>query len=189
MSDVSDQAPDRFTVTYSEEELWALGKLAQRRLDHGPAVDAFWSVIIGVMLAVGLVPFAALALGLIGSSAFRPVLATAYLAFTAGGLAFWAVMAMRNRGIARANYRQGRGSEALEYVFDDTGVVLRGDMLETRMPWRAVKGVEDASTFVIIWLRDHQAVGLPARLFANTAARDTFIASVAARIMTAKPAP
>jgi hypothetical protein len=40
MSDVSDQAPDRFTVTYSEEELWALGKLAQRRLDHAPHINS-----------------------------------------------------------------------------------------------------------------------------------------------------
>lgn len=135
MSDVSDQTPDRFTVTvtYTEEELWALSKLVHRRLDHGPAVDMYWSVIIGMMLAVGFVPFAALSLGPIGSAAFRPVLATAYLAFIAGGLTFWAVMAMRSRGVARANYRQGRGSETLEYVFDDTGAVFRGDMLETRM--------------------------------------------------------
>ena len=84
---VSDQALDRFTVTHTEEELWALGKLVQRRLDHGPAEDTYWLVIVGMMLAVGLVPFAALSLGLIGSAAFRPVLATAYLAFIAGGLA------------------------------------------------------------------------------------------------------
>ncbi len=188
MSDVSDQALERFTFTYTEEELWALGKLAQQRLDHGPAVDVYWSVIIGMMLAVGVVPYAALSLGLIAPTAFRPVLATAYLAFIAGGLTFWAVMAMRSRGVARANYRQGRSSETLEYVFDDTGVVLRGDVLETRMPWRAVKGIEDAGTFAIIWLRDHQAVGLPARLFADAAARERFVARVAARILAAKPA-
>jgi len=188
MSGTSDQAPDRFTVTYSEEELWALGKLTQRRLDHGPAESVYWSVIAGLMLAVGLVPFSALALGVIGSAAFRPVLATAYLAFIAGGLAFWAVMIMRGRGLARAVYRQGRGSETLEYVFDDTGIVLRGDMREAHMRWRAVKGIEDAGTFVIIWLHNHQVVGLPARLFADTTARAAFVAAVAARIMAAKPA-
>jgi hypothetical protein len=185
---VSDQAPDRFTVTHSEEELWALGKLAQRRLDHGPAEHVYWSVIIGLMLAVGLVPLAALAVGVIGSATFRPVLATTYLAFTAGGLTFWAVMIIRGRGLARANYRKGRGSETVEYVFDDTGVVFRGDLRETRIPWPAVKGIEDTGTFVVIWLYNHQAVGLPARLFADAAAREKFVAAVAARILAAKRA-
>jgi hypothetical protein len=138
------------------------------------------------MLAVGLVPLTALSIGLISPAAFRAVLATAYLAFIAGGVALWTMMAMRTRGLARASYRHGRGSGTIDYIFNDTGVVVSGNMLETVIPWRAVKGVEDARTFVIMWLHDHQAVGLPARLFTDAASREKFIATVAARIVAAK---
>jgi hypothetical protein len=172
MNDVSDPAPDRFSFTYTEEELWAFGKLTQRRIDLGPAVDTYWAVVAGLMLAVGLVPLTALSIGLISPAAFRPVLATAYLAFTAGGIAFWTMMAMRTRGLARASYRKGRGSGTTDYVFSETGIVVSSNMLETIIPWRALKGVEDAGAFVLMWLHDHQAIGLPARLFTSAANRE-----------------
>jgi hypothetical protein len=185
MSDQSDQTPHRFTITYTEDEVWTFGKLAARRLDPGPAWETYWFTIIGVILAVGLVPAGALWLGLISPLAFQPVLATAYLAFIAGGASFWAMMSVRGRAMTRTTYRDGRGRGPCDYSFDDAGVVCKTDDYETRIPWRGVKGVEDAGAFVVIWLRDHQAAGIPHRMFADAAARAKFVTSVAERIIAA----
>jgi hypothetical protein len=185
MSDGSDRAADRFTVTYTEDEVLAFSNLVSRRIDHGPSWDAFWTVFFGVLLGMGFAAFAAMAFGLFPREAFRPVLASAYIAFFAGAAVMWWVTYLRNRSLMRADVREGR-CRACEYVFDDTGVSCKTADFETRMPWHAMRGVEDAGGFVLIWLYDRQAAGIPSRLFADAAARGSFVASIAARIKAAK---
>ena len=185
MSDSADQTPDRICLTYTEEEVWASAKLMARHHDRGPAWDRYWSVIFVVILGVGLMPFAALSLELIRPVSLQPVLITAYAAFVAGGATYWCVMYLRSRNMARAGHREV-GSKRWEFMFDDQGFVCRNENIETRIPWRAVERVEDTGALVLIWLNPAQATHLPARVFADAAAREAFVTSTAGRITAAK---
>src|SRR5262245_44748719 len=99
MCDVSDRAPESFTVTYSEDEVLTFSTLVARRVDHGPSWDAFWVVFFALLLGVAFAAFVAMALGLFPPDAFRLVLATAYIAFFAGAVTMWCVLLLRSRAL------------------------------------------------------------------------------------------
>jgi hypothetical protein len=188
MTDAADQVPDRFTFSYADEaEFQAFYTLVSRRQDQGPSWDGFYAVIIGGPVVIGLVPLAALALGLIEPEAFKPVLATAFLAFIAGALAFWWLMAVRYRTVARAVYRTGVEREVWDYTFDHAGIRCRNGTWEINAPWGSVKSVEDAGAFVLIWLNNGQPFAFPSRLFADAGVRQRFVAAIAARIADSRP--
>jgi hypothetical protein len=183
MTDAVDQVPDRFTFSYADEaEFRAFYTLISQRQDQRSSWHGFYAVIVGGPVIIGSVPLAALAVGLIQPEAFKPVLATAFIAFIAGTLAFWWLVAVRYRAVARAAYRTGVEREVWEYTFDNAGIRSKNGTWEIRAPWSSAKSVEDAGAFVLIWLVNGQPFAIPSRLFADAGARRTFVAAIAARI-------
>ena len=69
-------------------------------------------------------------------------------------------------------------------VFDETGVRYRSKTAEVRLTWRGIDSVEDGGRAVFFML-GWQAIFIPSRVFANTAARIGFLAATAAWVMAA----
>jgi hypothetical protein len=69
----------------------------------------------------------------------------------------------------------------------EDGIVHACELYEIRAPWRAVQWVESRRGFVVIWGRMSHFF-IPARIFADDAAREAFIAAVKARIPQQKTA-
>jgi hypothetical protein len=117
-----------FTVTYREDELWAFRKFLSKRYARRDDAGTFWRLSRLVIIAVGLVIFAAFKLGLIEAAALKLVLVTAYAAFVAGAMSHW--FAVRRQ--SRAFYRSfARDNETWHYPFDDAGISYRNDVRQT----------------------------------------------------------
>jgi hypothetical protein len=176
LNDASVQWPFRFNITFSEDELRTYRKVMAARHARGKNQGTFY----GIMLAVGLVVFAAFKLGWIESTAIRPVLFTAYFAFVAGAGSYYFAV----RHYFRKFYRADARTEPWDFSFDDAGVTYKSETTEVRLLWRALDSVDDLDPIVLFLFRG-QGIGIPSRLFADAAARASFVTATRARIKAA----
>jgi hypothetical protein len=181
LNDASAQWPFRFTVTFTDGELRTYRKLMARRLAQSANSSAKWVLIVAYPLAIGLVVLGAFKLGWIAIAELPSVSLTAFVAFNAGILVYYFYLRHFYLKLYRADGRGGTWS----YCFDDAGIVYAKEgRLEVRLTWRAVDSVEDTGSMVLFRF-SLQGLSIPARIFANDAARTAFVTATAARIKAA----
>jgi hypothetical protein len=173
----------RFSVTYDDDELRSYSKLMAGRYARGRNDYTFFGLMILAIFVVGLAVLGAVDLGLVEAAAVRSVLVTAYVAFAAGWLSYWFLV--------QRYFGKQLGGQALrgpwDYWFDAAGLGYKGATIEVRFTWRAVENVDDLGAIVLFRCGNH-AVFVPARMFADDAARKDFVAAAAARKAAAKGA-
>ncbi len=178
MTDASDAT--HFSVTYTEAELRDAGRLIAKRQAHAESDYTFFGMMFAVPLAIGFAVYGAFGLGLMAGAAVPGALAAAYIAFVAGWLSYWLWI----RSYYRKQMRTERYLGPWNYVFDDTGIRYTSETTEVRCTWLGVERVEDLGRFVLFRCGTHR-VFIPAREFADNAARLAFAAACAARIKAA----
>ena len=186
MSDTLPPLPAPLRFTYSANELTAHWReLAQRA--EPDSNNTFYGAVFASIFAIGLVVLLAQYLELISAEQLRPVLFTAYLAFYAGAFAWYGMWIIRSRQAERMLVREHTAGGAWEAAFDDGGIVWKSPESELRVAWHHIASVIATDPLVTIWITRDFAMPIPARLFADAAARDAMMAAVRAR-MPAKAA-
>jgi hypothetical protein len=170
----------RFSVTYGNDELRSYRKLMARRYARGDNDYTFFGLMMLAIFGVGLAVLGAFEIGLVKAAAVRSVMVTAYVAFAAGWLGYWYLV---QRYFSKHLGRQSlRGP--WDYWFDAAGLGYKGATIEVRLAWRAVESVDDLGAIILLRCGSH-AVFVPARAFADDAARKDFVAVAAARMKAA----
>jgi hypothetical protein len=175
VTDASDAT--QFSVTYTEAELRDVGRLIAKRQARAESDYTFYGMLFLVPLAIGFAVYGAFDLGLIARAAVPPALAAAYIAFVAGWLAY----SLWIRSYYRKQMRTERYLGPWNYVFDDAGVVYRSATTEVKVTWPGVTAIEDLGRFLLLQCGTHR-VFIPARAFADNAARKSFFVACATRI-------
>jgi uncharacterized integral membrane protein len=185
VSDASHQTPQKLVFVASTAELAAARKLAAVRLNRKLKDLTYWGVIFLLVLVVGLVVYAAYELDLFDFWSLKPVLITAYAAFIGGGFAHAMAGQWRHRRLTRAFY-EGEDKTEWEISLDDTAMIWRSEMVESRISWHAISAVEDTGSMLLLW-RDipSRTTFIPTRVFESAQARAAFVAAVAAHIAAA----
>lgn len=172
MDDASNQSEFHFPVIYTEEELRTYRKVMSGRYARVQNEGTGFGILLIAILILGFAVFGAFKLGLIESSAVRPVLFTAYFAFMTGVIGYYFVMRAYFRKFMRTDQRGG----AWNYSFTPAGISYRSETIEVQLTWRAVNAVEDLGKMVVFRLGP-QGIAIPSRVFADDAARATFVAA------------
>jgi hypothetical protein len=174
-----------FTVTFGDDELRACHSLLARRYTRRDDALTYWGLLYVTILAIGLATFGAFELGLIETTALKPVLLTAYASSFAGAMSYWYAVHRHNRAFYR-NYARAR--RTWHYCFDDSGISYKNDAWQVHLLWRGVDSVEDLGWGVMLHTGE-QVVLVPVRAFSDTTTRTTFVAASAARIEAAREVP
>lgn len=173
--------PPPLIFTYQNGEMQRFRKQAGRSLDRANQSYSWWGLLLAMIFVIGLAVLAAQKTGLLTPSQVPPVLITAYLAYTSGIALIMMIYSRRQRTYERA--LAGRfGETEREVTVSEAGLVHRSANYHMRIDWKAVRSIEALPGVVIIWLHWLQFVPIPARVFADDAARRAFIASVHAYI-------
>lgn len=186
MTEAVPSLPASLAFTYREGELAAYSELVADRIEPDPS-GTFWEVVFAAVPALGLIVLLTNHLGWITAAQMPPVLVTTYVAFFAGALALYGMWALRSRQAARIVARSASVQGEWEVRFEEGGVSWKSPKTEARVPWDAVEAVAEARSLVTIWIDRDYGIPIPARLFADAAARNAFIAAIRARV-TAKAA-
>jgi hypothetical protein len=174
--------PFHFAITYSEDEIRTSRKVITARYARGHQGMRFYELAFASPVAVGLVVLGAFELGLIAPISLRPVLITAYAAFTVGLASYYLFMRRYFLGIMRAEDRWQK--QTWNWSIDDAGIRYVADATDVRLAWRAFEAVDDLGGLVLLrYGRRHLAI--PSRMFSDDAARAAFVGAVAARIKAA----
>lgn len=180
MNHSSGEAEFHFVVAYSNQELRTYSKMMAGRYARVQNEGTGFGILLIAILILGFAVFGASKLGLIESSAVRPVLFTAYCAFTTGVIGYYFVMRAYFRKFVRTNQFGG----SWNFSFTPAGIFYRSETIEVRLAWRAVTAVEDLGKIVIVCFGT-QALTLPSRVFADDARRTAFTAAASAWIKAA----
>ena len=182
-----DAVPERLSFTYTQDELAAYGRLVSARQNRLVDGSMFWSMPIVFILAIALVVALAKAADLITASQVRPVAVTAYAAFITGALTYYALAWFNYRQLLKAVYaRAGATTERRDMLFDANGVSSKNLRVETHISWRSIEDVTATDVVVVIWIDITQGFPIPARVFPDATARQSFVGAVRQRIAAAK---
>ena len=185
MSGSAVALPDKLVFSYHEEECRAFDRLVWARRDPGPHYLNFKAAMTAITFAVGFVVLAGNHLGFVRSDEMPEVLFAAYAAFIAGAVAHRAAMQLRYRATERAMFRD-IAAETFEVTFDGSAIAYGNARYQLRAPWASVADVLEASLVVVLMFDYSQGVSIPARLFADQAARTNFVAAVRERASGAR---
>jgi hypothetical protein len=165
-----------------EDELQVLNVLLARRNNRRAGVGLLLFISCVTAIAISLFVFAANWAGWLSDCAFEPVLLTAYVAFCAGDLFLSGAARLQvQRSVRRQNRENGKANKIWQISFKNEGITWISEFYEIRVPWHTIESVEVTRGFVVIWGRLSHFF-IPARIFADDAARDTIVATVKARI-------
>jgi hypothetical protein len=168
--------------TYQDGEMKRFRKLAGRSFNRANSESSsWWGLLLAMIFVIGLAVFAAQRSGLVAASQVPVVLITAYAAYACGAVLIIVIGIRRQRQYDRA-VASGPGETEREVTISEAGLAHKSANYDLRVGWKAVKSVEALPGVVIIWLHWLQFMSIPARAFADDAARRAFIASVQAFI-------
>jgi hypothetical protein len=173
--------PPPLVFTYQDGEMQRFRKQAGRRLARANQSYSWWGLLLAMIFVIGLAVLAAQKIGLLTASQVPAVLITAYLAYASGIALIMVIYSRRQREYERA-LASKLGETERQVTISDAGLVHKSANYDMRVGWKAVKSIEALPGVVIIWLHWLQFMPIPARVFADDAARRTFIASVQAFI-------
>ncbi len=183
MSDTPDLPADRFVFTYTETELLALYRLADERTRQRASMDAFWGTLAILEFGPGFAVLGADYAGWVEPAAMRGVLFTAYVAFTAGIIAYGIAIALWQRHLVRIIVRAVSSEQrTCEMSFDASGMRFADNDVDSRVFWHAIDAAEEHNTMAVFWIEKIRPIGIPARAFRDDRARAGLLAAAAARI-------
>jgi hypothetical protein len=183
LDDVANQSEFHFAFTFSEDEILAFRKSRAALYARGDNNFTVYGLLIAAPMAIGFAMLGAFNAGLIAPAALRPVLVTAFAAFTAGVTAHYFLVKRHLRKLNASAERGWRGTWNIS--FDDSGIRYKNETLNVQLTWRAVDGVRDLRSFVVVSSCGRATLPLPSRVFGDNAARAAFVAAAAARIKAA----
>lgn len=180
MSDLLAPMPPSIAFTATAGEVTRFRWIAGRSIMRAVPSNFYWIVLGGMFVVIGFAVLAAQKTGYISAAEVPPVLLAAYLSYGCGV----ALSRLLARRISRLAYAAD-GATSCEVAFTDGGMQWKTDLIETRVPWEAVKSIEARRECMLIWLAPRQFCAIPARLFPDDAARAAFVTAVRQRIANA----
>jgi hypothetical protein len=184
MSNPAPTFPSPLVFAYRQGELTRCSRLTGRSLSRIMPWYSFWIVLGAMFFVIGFAVLGVQKSGRISVAEAPDVLLAAYVAYAFGaGLA--TLLAFRRlRRIART--AEELAGVQWEVTFADTGILWKSDIIETFTSWRAIKSVESWREGVLIWVVQRRAFVIPSRIFADSAARQAFVAAVQTEIERAR---
>ena len=186
MSDPIPPLPSPLVFAYRPGEPSHFSVLAGNSLQRVLPWYSFWIVLVGMFFVIGFAVLGAQKWGRISAAEVPAVLFAAYLAYGCGAASTTLVIFRRLRQITNA--AEEIAGITWKVTFSDAGMVWTSEILETSVSWRAIKSVEAWRDGVLMWLVQWRCLVVPTRVFADAAARRTFIAAVQAQIDRARGA-
>jgi hypothetical protein len=180
MSDPVPPLPSPLVFAYRPGEPSHFSVLAGNSLQRTLPWYSFWIVLFGMFFVIGIAVLGAQKWGRISAAEVPAVLFAAYVAYGCGAALSALLIFRRLRQIVNA--AEEIAGITWEVTFSDAGTVWTSEILETRVSWRAIKSVEAWRDDVLIWLVQRRCLVVPSRVFADAAARRTFIAAVQGQI-------
>jgi len=183
MSDPSAPLPPTIAFTSTADEVTRFRLIAWRSFAQAVPSNVYWIVVLGMFVVIGFAVLAAQKTGTISAAEVPSMLFAAYLSYGCGA----ALHMLLIRYISRRYYAADKAA-VCEVAFSDGGLLLKADLIETRVPWQAVRSIEAWRECMLIWFGQWHGYGyaIPARLFPDDAARASFVKSVRLRIASAK---
>ncbi len=182
MSDAPDPSRFRFAfnATYDEEALFMklLQEHVRRFMDFHPG------------RAISLLSFAVVAI---------PSSVAALLDWQPPSSVFWAMgswlvgtwgyvlgTTWGTDKLQRKLFARTRGGEITwQLSFSDATIDTRRGIVESRVPWDAIRAVQDAQSIVILWVGARHGVYVPPRCFTDSASRTSFTEWALGRVRNA----
>jgi hypothetical protein len=160
---------------YRKLSLRELRRHFDRRILKGIPLAAFLCLIAALFVAFAydLLPLSAV---LCAEGAFA-------LAYLAAAFAANAAMSRLGETLIRDMPAANR---RFDCTFDDDQILVKNGLRESRMPWGAIVGVEDAPSMVIFRYMPGLGFFVPHRVFATDAARSAFAAWATGRVEAAR---
>ena len=160
-----------------------VGKRQSTWTNHAIYASAFFMAIPAALAGKALA-----ALGTASPIAIDLVGRFSLLAFFAGvvtlTLAMWLI---HRRAIAGALSAVPNAFDAKTVVLDEDAVSITGRLSQARWTWPAITRMTAEQGLLLFWIGSQDAMIIPDRAFANSAARDDTIAFARARIAQAQP--
>ncbi len=178
MSDLLAPLPASIAFTATADEVTRFRSIAGRSIARATPSGFYWIVLLGMFVVIGFAVLAAQKTNYISAAEVPPVLLAAYLSYGCGVL----LSRLLTRRFSRLTYAGDRAT-AYEVAFSDDGMQWKADLVETRVPWQAVKSIEAWPECMLIWLAHRHYCGIPARLFPDETARTAFVKAVRQRIV------
>ena len=182
MSNATDQSNFYFEFSISKDEDRFFRTLLTKRLKAHLDRRGLWIIALTVYAVVVVVSWVGLDQGwLTSSTAFASsaclLLGQLYAAF----VATWST-----RRISDKLYELDRMAQMTWRVaFDKGSIIVRTPNVESRMSWDTIAEVADTQVMVVIWYNARQAFFIPARVFADSAARTAFAEWASERLRSA----
>jgi hypothetical protein len=170
--------PYHFSITYTEAELRAIGKLIASRRARAENDHTMFGLVFAVPLVIGFAVYVAFTFDLIARDAVPAALGAAFIAYPAGWATYWWLL--------RRHYRRRRNDqlEPWNYTFGADAISYISENIVVQMKWAAIDAAHDLGRIVLLRFGD-QNVFIPARMFADPTARKAFAAFCADRIKAA----
>ncbi len=184
MSETPVSFPRSFSFIYTDDEIDAFREIGAARQDPGPEYWNFYATIIALIFGIGLTVVAAHYAGLFEARAFRPVLATAYIAFIAGAFGYYVTIWLGYRRIGRLDVDESlaRYRDASEMVFKDEAIIYKTVRLEMRIPWGSVTEIRETALLILIWIARTEGLAVPVRLFTDKSERHALVAAIRRKV-------
>ena len=186
MSSPVPRLPSPLVFAYRPGEPSHFSVLAGNSLQRVLPWYSFWFALVGMFFVIGFTVLGAQKWGRISAAEVPAVLFAAYVAYGCGAGLSALLIFRRLRQIANA--AEEIAGITWTVTFSDAGMVWTSEILETSVSWRAIKSVEAWRDGVLMWLVQQRCLVVPSRVFADAAARRTFIAAVQAQIDRARGA-
>jgi len=179
MSDTASPFPVSLRFAYRADDRQQLRGFAKKSLDRKVPATAFWIVALGMYFVMGFVVLGAQKSGFIKTAEVPHVLFAAYAAYTLGAALVVLLGRHRQRRFERASARTiERDDVVWDFEFSEAGIAWKNDTHEARVGWRGVTSIEVWRGAVLIWLTQFRSVAIPARVFADDAARTNLVAAI-----------
>jgi hypothetical protein len=181
MSDLLAPLPPNIVFTANADEVTRMRRVAGRSMARAMPWGTYWIVLLGMFIVIGLAVVAAQKTGHISASEVPPVLLAAYLCYACGVV----LNILLTRRYSKRAYAAD-GAITFELAFSDGGILSKTDLIETRVPWQAVRSIQAWPECTLIWIAHSQFYGIPTRLFPDDAAKAAFVKAARARIANAQ---
>jgi hypothetical protein len=139
-----------------------------------------------IIKGVPLLAFAGLILATIAIKPDLDLTPTAIMSFAVGYFSLLLAVIWASRALRRDLFRANQGSR-VEWLcaFDDAGVTVKKNSIESKMAWDAISSVQDAEQIVAFWYDPTLGFFIPGHLFSDAGARLAFVTWATERVKAA----
>lgn len=182
MSETTDEAGPHYVFDINEDDDQTFKKMIARNAKR--YIDR--RIVKGIPLACLLCLGGALIIAMLWDVLSPDAVFTGEASFALGFYSLLVAGRIAAPNIHKNMFREtSPANRHFDCAFGADGIVVRIGLCETRLPWRAISGVEDAPDMMIFWYQPTERFFIPRRAFSDDAARIAFAAWAAARVQAA----